>query len=272
MDAPVSQRSEIQIGLVGAFDLRRDGKSTDVATPAKRVLAFLALSERPVPREHLASVLWLGSNDERAGGSLRSALWKIRQCGGEIIDTTQNCLRIAAGVRVDIRDAIAWARRVCDASLAIADADLRDAFVSGELLPNWCDEWVVIERERLRQMRFHALETLVQRLVALGRHGDALELALTSLRTDPLRESAHRAVISVHLAEGNPSEAIRHYRGYRDRLRTQLGIEPSDLMKRMVNAVDSGALATGPTAFVTAGASRMTAPVGPSLDATARAS
>ena len=272
MDMPVAQRASIQIGLVGAFDLRRDGRSADVATPAKRVLAFLALSERAVPREQVASVLWLGSNDERAAGSLRSALWKIRQCGDEIIETTQNCLRIAAGVRVDIRDAIAWARRVCDGSVAIADGDLHDAFVSGELLPNWSDEWVVIERERLRQMRFHALETLVQRLVAADRYGDALELALTSLRTDPLRESAHRAVISVHLAEGNASEAVRHYRGYRDLLRSQLGIEPSDLMKRMVNALDSGAHGTGPTGFVTAGATRTIATVGSSLDATARAS
>lgn len=264
--------AEFRVSLAGTFELHRDGRSIDVATPAKRVLAFLALNEKAVHRSQVASVLWLDSNEERAAGSLRSALWRIRQYGDELVETTQNCLRIAAGVRVDIRDAIAWARRVCDVSTAIADADVREAYTTGELLPNWCDDWVVLERERLRQMRFHALETLVQRLVGLGRFGDAMEVALSSLRSEPLRESAHRAVISVHLAEGNPSEALRHYRGYRDLLRAQLGIEPSDLIKRMVNAIDSAAPSGAPVAFVTAAPTRIPAARAASLDATARPS
>ena len=263
---------DFRVSLAGAFDLSRDGRSIDVATPAMRVLAFLALNERAVHRSQVASVLWLDSNDERAAGSLRSALWRIRQYGDELVETTQNCLRIAAGVRVDIRDAIAWARRVCDVSAAIADADLREAYVTGELLPNWCDEWVVIERERLRQMRFHALETLVQRLVGVGRFGDAMEVALSSLRGEPLRESAHRAVISVHLAEGNASEALRHYRGYRELLRTELGLEPSDLIKRMVNAIDSAAPSGAPIAVVTGASPRIPAARAASLDAIARPS
>lgn len=264
--------ADFRVSLAGAFELSRDGRSIDIATPAKRVLAFLALNERAVHRAQIASILWLDSNEERAAGSLRSALWRIRQYGDELVETTQNCLRIAAAVRVDIRDAIEWSRRVCDASSAIADADVREAGTINELLPNWCDEWVVIERERLRQMRFHALETLVQRLVAVERYGDAMDVALTSLRGEPLRESAHRAVIAVHIAEGNLSEALRHYRGYRDLLWSQLGVEPSHLIKRMVNAIDSTALSSAPVAFVTAASPRIPSAGAASLDAIAGSS
>jgi DNA-binding SARP family transcriptional activator len=47
------------------------------------------------------------------------------------------------------------------------------------------------------------------------------------VRTEPLRESAHRAVVSVHLAEHNVVEAVRHYRAFRKLLGEELGMEPS---------------------------------------------
>jgi DNA-binding SARP family transcriptional activator len=41
-------------------------------------------------------------------------------------------------------------------------------------------------------------------------------------------------VISVHLAEGNPSEALRQYGRFRELLRAELGLEPSPLIKELV--------------------------------------
>ena len=234
----IQQHTDIRVSLAGAFDLSCDGSSVDVATPAQRVLAFLALNERPVHRSHVANVLWLDSNEERAAGSLRSALWRIRQYGGDIVESSPRGLRLAQSVRVDVRETIAWARRVCDATRDVDDQDVREAFTGGDVLPDWYEDWVLIERERIRQLRLHGLEVLSQRLVGLGRYTEAMEVSLAALRSEPLRESAHRAVISVHLAEGNSSEAIRQYRSYRDLLQSQLGLEPSDLMKRLVNLLD----------------------------------
>jgi DNA-binding SARP family transcriptional activator len=225
-------------GSAGAFELSRNGESIELATPAQRVLAFLALHEQPVRRNHVAGVLWLDSNEDHAAGSLRSALWRIRRCGGSIVEVTQRGLRLSPTVGVDVRETIAWARRVGDASHVIEDADVREAFTGGELLADWYDDWVLLERERLRQLRLHALEILSQRLVVAGRYGEAMEVALASIRSEPLRESAHRAVISVHLAEGNPSEALRQFRRYCDLIRAQLGLAPSALMKGLVSAVD----------------------------------
>ncbi|HEV8655189.1 MAG TPA: BTAD domain-containing putative transcriptional regulator [Candidatus Limnocylindria bacterium] len=225
-------------GSAGAFELSRNGESIELATPAQRVLAFLALHEQPVRRNHVAGVLWLDSNEDHAAGSLRSALWRIRRRGGSIVEVTQRGLRLSPTVGVDVRETIAWARRVGDASHVIEDADVREAFTGGELLADWYDDWILLERERLRQLRLHALEILSQRLVVAGRYGEAMEVALVSIRSEPLRESAHRAVISVHLAEGNPSEALRQFRRYCDLIRAQFGLAPSALMKGLVSAVD----------------------------------
>lgn len=232
------QRTEIRVSLAGAFELSRNGETIDLATPAQRVLAFLALHEQPVRRTHVAGVLWLDSNQERAAGSLRSALWRIRQCCDSIVESTHRGLRLSPAVCVDVRETILWARRVGDAAHQIDDDDVGHAFTGGELLADWYDDWVLLERERLRQLRLHASEVLTQRLVTVGRYADAMEVALAALRSEPLRESAHRAVISVHLAEGNRSEALRQFRHYRELLRAQLGLEPSALMKDLVNALD----------------------------------
>ena len=229
----VPRRTDIRVSLSGAFGLSTDGESIDVSVPAQRLLAFLALRDHAVDRSHVAGLLWRGSSPARAAGSLRSALWRIRRCG-EIVEITSHGLRLSPAVRVDVRDTVSWARRVADPSHAINDDDVRQALEGGELLPDWDDDWVAVERERLRQLRLHSLEVLSQRLARLGRHSDAIEVGLAALRNEPLRESAHRAVISVHLAEGNPSEALRQYGRFRELLRSELGLEPSPLIKELV--------------------------------------
>jgi DNA-binding SARP family transcriptional activator len=227
----------IQVSLSGAFGLSTLGESIDLSMPAQRLLAFLALHDHTVDRSHVAGVLWRGSSPGHAAGSLRSALWRIRRYGELIVEITNRGLRLSPAVHVDVRETVAWARRVGDISHSIGDEDVRQALDGAELLPDWDDDWVAVERERLRQLRLHSLEVLSHRLVSVGRYGDAIEVALTALRHEPLRESAHRAVISVHLAEGNPSEALRQYRRFRELLYAELGLEPSPLIKELVGVL-----------------------------------
>ncbi|NUK13677.1 SARP family transcriptional regulator, partial [Streptomyces lunaelactis] len=95
------------------------------------------------------------------------------------------------------------------------------------------EDWVLFERERIRQLRLHALDALAEELARRGSHALALETALTSVRIEPLRESAHRAVVSAHLAEGNLIEALRHYHAFRRLLYEELGVEPSSRFSGM---------------------------------------
>src|SRR5262249_9511790 len=95
-------------------------------------------------------------------------------------------------------------------------------------LPDWPDDWLIVERERLRQLRLHALERLAERWTAQGSYGLALEAAMAAIRADPLRESAHRAAIRVHLAEGNLSEALRQFERCRAVLLEEFGVEPTE--------------------------------------------
>jgi DNA-binding SARP family transcriptional activator len=86
---------------------------------------------------------------------------------------------------------------------------------------------VLLERERLHQRLLHGTEALVAQLSALGRHADAVEVALSAVAADPLRESAHRAVMAAYVAEGNTVEALRQYQRFAVLLRVELDLAPT---------------------------------------------
>jgi DNA-binding SARP family transcriptional activator len=71
-------------------------------------------------------------------------------------------------------------------------------------------------------------------LTAAGRYGDAAQAALSAVRADPMRESPHAALIKVHLAEHNRSEALREFKRYHDLLRAELDSGPSTELRQLL--------------------------------------
>ncbi len=202
----------------------------------QRLVAHLCLSGRP-PRCTVAGQLWPEVSEEHAHGSLRSALWRLQKAAPGLVTVTAGRLSLADGVRVDVRELDDWVRRVRDPRSGVEDVELPDAGLLGELLPGWYDDWVMLERERVRQVRMHALEQIAVRLAAAGRSGDALQAAYAAVRAEPLRESAHRTVVRVHLTEGNVAEALRVYEQFRALLADEIGARPSEHMTRLVRGI-----------------------------------
>jgi DNA-binding SARP family transcriptional activator len=113
-------------------------------------------------------------------------------------------------------------------------AEFSLAELSCELLPDWCDAWLIEDRESVRQLRLHAVEGLACEFTMLGRHTEAIHAALTAVKLEPLRETARSALIRAYLAEGNRSEALRQFNHYRQLLSAELGVEPSGLIRNLV--------------------------------------
>ncbi|MFE0100779.1 BTAD domain-containing putative transcriptional regulator [Streptomyces sp. NPDC059009] len=230
----------LRLGLLGGFRLSHGGdggNEIDVTASGQQLLALLGL-RGPATRSVLAGTLWPEVPEHRARASLRTAMWRLNGAGSAIADVRTGVLSLSPLVRMDIDDLTATAHEALSAADGSRVRGESAALLGrGELLPGWDQEWVVFERERLHQLRLHALEALSARLVAQGAYATALEAALESTRIDPLRESAHRAVVSVHLAEHNVAEAVRHYEGFRALLLRELGVEPSRQFSVMVRRV-----------------------------------
>jgi DNA-binding SARP family transcriptional activator len=230
---------DVRLSLLGGFVLTVDGRIVPVLATGQRLLAFLAVQTHPAHRRHAAGVLWPDALAGRAGASLRSALWRIQRVCRDLIAADGQLLALQPGVRVDLARAHLLADRLLDSGRDCAEllrADAR-AGLAEDLLPDWTDEgWLAVEREHFRQLRMHALEAMAARLVTAGRPGEAVAAGLAAVAAEPLRESAHRAVIIAHLAAGNRWAATRQYEQCRRVFREDLGLDPSTELRELALA------------------------------------
>jgi DNA-binding SARP family transcriptional activator len=224
--------------LLRSFEVVRDGVPVSLPPGAQRLIALVALRDRPVRRDYAAGILWLDSSDERAAANLRSTHWRIQKRVPGVLDSTAHHVALEPGLDVDLHRATRIAHDVLDGNAAVDVRDLAD-----DVLPDWYDDWVILERERFRQLRLLALEALCEHHLDMGRHAKALAAALVLLASDPLRESTHRALIRIHLATGNVNEALRQYALCRRLLREQLGVEPGEALERLFD--DDAAVTAG---------------------------
>ena len=221
-------RAESVVHLFDGPYVTIDGVKKFVPEGSKRLLAFVALRRGRVERRYAAGTLWPVGGDGRAAGNLRSALWRLRGADIEIMQCDKWSLRLDDGVGVDAKLVTDWADRVIGACAREEDLTVSSLQLDAlDLLPGWCDDWAILERERLRQRVLHGLEALSRHLVLIGRYADAVEAAIAAIAAEPLRESAQRVLVEAHVSEGNWVEAHRGFVAYRTLLSRELGVSPS---------------------------------------------
>ena len=223
----------IELRLLDRFEVRREGEVVALPQGARSLVAFLALHERPLQRAYVSGSLWPESTEEHASASLRSTLWRLGRQSCPLIESNGSLVRLSLDVAVDLHETRERARAVLRGE-RVVPLHLDRLCRAGELLPGWYDDWVLIERERFRQLRLHALDTLCEALVAEGRYAAAVEAGHAAVAAEPLRESAHCLLIKAYLAEGNRTEATRRYRVFQDLLRAELGLAPSPALAELV--------------------------------------
>lgn len=212
-----------QVRLLGAFELSVGSEAIPLPLSAQRLLALLALTDAPLQRCHVGGVLWPDKPESRAMANLRSTLWRVRQPGIELIEATSTSLSLAEEVQVDTR--------LLAAGLVLDGADA--GLIGVELLTDWYDDWVLVERERLRHLQLFALESLCRDLGESRHVARAVDVGLRLVAMEPLREGSHRALIAAHLADDNVGEAVRQFERYTELARSELGVEPSPALVAM---------------------------------------
>jgi DNA-binding SARP family transcriptional activator len=242
--APASSPScgRLRLSLQRHFEVELDDGLVPVPHSSQRLVAFLAINEGPLPRDVVAAELWSDATGDRAAAALRTALWRLGSAmSRSLVVAGRGRLALRADVDVDFRATAQRAQAIIrDRGRAAARHDLATLRMAGDLLPDWYDDWVILERERFRQLRIDALETLCTALSADGHYASAIEAGLAALAAEPLREQSHRVLIAAHLAAGNPGEALRQYGILRRLLARELGVEPSPATDRLLAPLRAG--------------------------------
>jgi len=217
----MQEESGWSIQLLGGFELHGPTGVIEVTPGVQRLLAYIALQGGSVARSRAARELWPSVPAGQAGANLRSALWRARRLG-PLVRPGPTTLRLDPCVFVDV-ELLAPGRALGGRLGQVG------RFTSGfnlELLPDWSDDWVSMERERLRHLGLQVLDEQVAELLSRGRVSEALDTALRAIRLEPLRESSHQTLIRLFLEAGNRSAAISHYEGFVDLLRDELDLGP----------------------------------------------
>ncbi len=228
----------LQIRLLGDFQLLYDGNLITNLHQARlqSLLAYLVLHrDAPQARQRLAFLFWPDSSEAQARANLRRALYDLRV----VLPTLEDFVRIDsqslqwrpdAPFELDVavfEDLLAQSMQTRQ-SAAIQDT-LEQVVTrySGDLLPASYDEWVLHERERLRQRYLHALEQLVHLLEDRREYQVAIAHAQRLLQADALQESTYRTLMRLHVQTGDRALALRVYHTCATLLQQELGVSPS---------------------------------------------
>jgi DNA-binding SARP family transcriptional activator len=251
---------ELRLELLGGLRASRGGVPlADLRSrKAQALLAYLAVTGRPHPREALAGLLWGSSPEAFARTSLRQALANLRRLVGDHLETTH----AAAGLRPEgvWTDAAALEALLAESAPAAAtgatgEADLdrlRAAvalyggdFLAGLGVPDApaFDEWAAVERERLRQAAVGALRRLAAAHAARGAPDEAGAALRRALALEPWLEEAHRELMAVLAGAGRRSEALAQYAACRRVLAEELGVEPAAETTALYERIRAGPVA-----------------------------
>ena len=219
--------------------------------PKLLLVHFLFHRHRWHTREEIIVQFWPDFSAKKAASNLTSTLTRLHQAIPQefrpLIQTCgTNTLALSEDVDlwVDAETFEAEASLV-ETSLNAETADrLRSALdlYHGDLLPGWDEDWILIERERLRYLFVASLRRLMEFYEGAGSMERAVACGQRVLKFEPLHEATHEALMQIYLQTGFRAAALKQYETCKRLLKTQLGVEPNDRLREL----QSRALNPGP--------------------------
>jgi len=243
--------------LFGGFEARlADGQLLNLPGQKDRaLLAFLALPPGANhSRDKLASLLWSDRGDQQARDSLKHALTRLRQClqsaiPPPIVADRQSVRLDSAAVTTDVATFERLLRDGTPEALEHAMALYRGDLLDGiGIRDSVFDDWLLVERQRLRQLVEEALTKLLTQSLAAGARERAAAAARRLLSLDPLREVACRALMQIHAEQAQTAQALKVYEVLRDRLHRELGVKPEAETVKLYESIRQRRAASPPAA------------------------
>lgn len=220
--------------LLGGFDFAGVGAVVPAfSRKARAMVAYLALhSGHSQSREKLAALLWGGNSETQARMNLRQAVSVVSKAmqasgGGRFLRDGDNIAFLLDGLDFDVARFEALAASTVPENLEQAllayRGDLLDGF---GLKEEPFEDWLRVERERLRAMAVAALDKLVAHYGATNDAASCVRAATRLLAMEPLREDIHRALMRAYAAQGRLNLALRQYENCRAALQRELNLQP----------------------------------------------
>lgn len=200
------------------------------------LLAYLACTRQRHSRDALAAMFWGETDDEAAKTSLRQSLANLKKL------VEAHVLIERDAVEFDARSSYALDVQAFERGAAGDPSAQREALAlyKGDLLKGLVvknapefEEWLVVERERLRQMAAHILRHLAAADAQAGDPESAIAHLHALVALDPLDEPAHRDLMLQLARNGQRAAALAQFEACRRILEKELGVPPEMETRRL---------------------------------------
>jgi DNA-binding SARP family transcriptional activator len=240
---PIQATNPVRIVTLGDFVVSRGDAPVALGQhQARELLAILLCARGPVHRDKLLEWLWPHLPEDRALSTLYSTVYTLRRrlepgrsrpASASLVRSDSETYRLAwrPGDRLDVTEFLRLARLPEQAGSS--DARLKrlhaaEAAYTGPFLPQWpYAEWAAASRAEVEETYQAVASDLAALLAQVGQSSAAVALYRRLLAIDPERETWHRALMEIFIAEGDRSLAAHQFEQCRKILDERLGIEPS---------------------------------------------
>lgn len=227
----------LELSLLGRPRALRDGRPVDTVrgTKAWALLAYLLLSEGPVDRRRLATMLFPDAADPAA--ALRWNLSQLRRGLGVELDGDPVALTLPADTWVDLQ-VLAHGEAAEAVSVAGSGQELLDgvSLDDHEMFSLWLEG----QRRYLAGLTGDVLREAALLRLSRGDGAGAVTLAERVVQLDPLDENAAVLLVRSLREAGRPTEAQAAAMAAAERLRVELGVEPSSALQSAVHTSSGG--------------------------------
>ncbi|MCA1552954.1 MAG: hypothetical protein LC737_01105 [Chloroflexi bacterium] len=260
---------ELKLMLLGGVHITQGEQPLGGFASAKSLalLCYLAVTAREHARASLATLLWGEMPDPVANNNLRVVLTNLRSLVGEhLLITRANVgFNRAASYWLDA-EAFEAAARQSDAAESIAQLSMAAELYRGEFMEGFqvrdasaFDEWVSLQRERLRQVALQVLYRLAVQQTEQRDYRTGIETIMRLLAIEPWQEEAHRQLMLLYALNAQRSAALAQYETCRRLLKDELGVEPDKSTRQLYQQIRDHLLVATPVRAANAAPRQVTA-------------
>lgn len=235
----------VEIELLGRFAVRdKLGNPVEgLGRKATSLICLLAASEAlKVTREKASGLVWSDRGEEQARASLRQELAQIRRlCGPDMIAADKQSIWLVADKNlIDLQQFKAALRENTTPALETAMSFYRGSLLDGHhSKSDSFEDWIEGERRTLDNDAFDAMIRLARTNLEGAQYGIARRWAEQASKLDPLSETCTFIILEALSYVGDRAAALAKYREWRKLLQTELGVEPADATKTLVQSLEA---------------------------------
>ena len=242
----------LELNFLGKVRIKLDDQdiSSKVSSKSAALMAVLLLQKhKKIDRDRLAGYLWPESAEDAAKYNLRYNLWQLKKLLYSAVQ--EESFLIVTKTTCQVNERFLYRCDLCEAlRIDIAAEDdvtkleyvrqiTQEDFFRGQYFAG-CDELeelIIMQRYCLENKRLALLKKLVEIYGEKGQDALCLSALQDLEEIDPYDEGAAERRIGILIEQGNYNEAVRYYQNFYNKLAVDIGVQPSDALKKLIGGI-----------------------------------